>query len=114
MIWPFRRKKRPTGQLPPINEDWRVGDLAACIMDGGWTGGIGPTYGSIHRVTAVVEGHLKKTNEPVWGLQLQPWLAYYHAEAFRKVRPDAEECSTEFKALIGLVLRKPAKTGVDA
>ena len=29
-MWPFRRK--PTGR-PPLNEDWRAGDLAICLKN---------------------------------------------------------------------------------
>lgn len=33
MDWPFKRKPEPQ---PPINEDWRVGDLAECINNHPW------------------------------------------------------------------------------
>lgn len=118
MIWPFKRRKPKTPEpqtpkLPPINEDWQAGDLALCL-DGSWAGGEpGPALDSIYRVLSVGSGRMKHTGLPAWGLMLAGWDGYYDAMAFRKVRPDAEECSAEFKALIDLTIRKRQKVEAD-
>ena len=114
MIWPFRRKKKPVAVRPPINEDWRVGDFAACITAAPWIGGSGPALGSVCEVLAVVPGYIRSSGEPAWGLQLKGWDGLYHATNFRKLVRDKEECSAEFKALINLALRKRKKTGAAA
>ena len=113
MMWPFKKwlgkKDKP---MPPINEDWCVGDVAVCI-DGNWIGGGGPAEGSMHRVTAVIAGvsaHNKGCR--VWGLGLAAWSGYWDVTAFRKVRPDANACDEEFKTWIKRVARKPQPVGM--
>jgi hypothetical protein len=54
-MWPFRKKPKPV--LPPINEDWQVGDQAECLNNGkGWQGGNGPDGGDVATVTGVFAG----------------------------------------------------------
>lgn len=113
MIWPFTRRRKPAPERPPINEDWCAGDLACCI-DGQWESGSGPASDSIHRVTAVTPGHYRSTGEPAWGLALAGWSGrWFSAYAFVKVRPDAEECSAEFKEMIQRTVRRTVSAGVD-
>lgn len=91
MIWPF--KKRPTSppqKLPPINEDWAVGDEAECVKGCSWFGGKeGPDTGDIFTVRKVMAGKCAQTGKPDWGLAFKPWPHAYGAFCFRKVRPVA-------------------------
>jgi len=113
MIWPFTRKRKPAPERPPINEDWCAGDLACCTSSGNWDGGFGPAPNSIHRVTEVVAG-FSRDRQPGWGLGFANWPhAWFNAIEFVKVRPDAEECSAEFKEMIQRTVRKPVDAGVD-
>lgn len=105
MIWPFNKWWGKKNKMPPINEDWRVGDLAACI-DGSWLQRPGPSPGAIHKVTVVIAGRFRGSNEPAWGLGLIGWTGHWDATAFRKVQPDAEACEDEFKTLIKRITRR--------
>jgi len=110
MIWPFRRRKKQK-PLPPINEDWRAGDLAECIKGGSWPPGIaGPAAGQICRVTDVIAGRLTVSGDPAFGLSLFGFMHFFHAEAFRKLRPVHEACDVGFAALI----KRPRREGIDA
>lgn len=59
-MWPFTRKPKPINP-GPINEDWRVGDLAECINDSGWSydgiaGVSGPDCGDVLTVVLAMPG----------------------------------------------------------
>lgn len=113
MIWPFKRRKPPQQpERPPINEDWQAGDLALCVDDTWEPYGPGPVKDKIYRVQGVKPGRLRHSGLPAWGLNLAGWDDWWDAMQFRKVRPDAEECSAEFKALMDVV-RKRQKVGAD-
>ena len=110
MIWPFRRRRKEK-PLPPINEDWRPGDLAECIDGRPWSGdGPGPAKGQISRVTRVTIDKLQTTGEPAYGLGLEGFAGLYNAAYFRKLRPVHEACDVGFAALI----KRPRRTEVDA
>ena len=101
-MWPFTRKPKPINP-GPINEDWRVGDLAECIIPRGdrWHGGGGPENGDVLCVTEVHAGRGYFTGRPGWflGLKGEP-LSRYDARYFRKVPPLNTEASAEFTAKI--------------
>lgn len=113
MIWPFRRRRKQK-PLPPINEDWRAGDLAECISEGSWSFESsledGPAKGQICRVTKVVAGHLFGTDQPAYGLGFVGFGYFYRASDFRKLRPVHEACDVGFAALI----KRPKREGIDA
>lgn len=112
MIWPFRRKPKQL-QRPPINEDWRPGDLAYCL-NGDWSPSGGPAKGEICRVADVFPGFNSVTNEPGWGLRLEGWKPAYAATSFRKVHPDRQQASSEFSDYIKRVIRKARKVEAKA
>src|SRR5215510_11259916 len=95
----FRRDApSPPETWPPINEDWRVGDLAVCIIGGGWilhhTADI-PRMGKTYRVANVHAGRLYSDNSPAWALALNGLfpgvgMTGYDARCFRKAIPDRE------------------------
>ena len=110
-MWPFTRKPKPIDP-GPINEDWRVGDLAECIAGGEWvcankSAAIGlPELGDVSRVLEVYP------DSSVWGdkwwLVLSGWPAdAFNAALFRKVPPLNTAASAEFTAQIKAL--QPAK-----
>lgn len=109
MIWPFRRRKKEK-PLPPINEDWRVGDLAQRVTPGCWEPNpAGPAVGEICRVTEVAIGRFSCGNRG-FVLRFAEYPAKFQAEAFRKLRPVHEACDVGFAALI----KRPKREGIDA
>ncbi len=75
-------------------DDWRVGDLAECVIDCGWIdSGVdqptsGPLRGSVWRVTEIsVADHW---GEPVLALHLAGWAHRFGQVGFRKLRPTAD------------------------
>lgn len=98
-MWPFKRKPEPP--QPPINEDWRVGDLAECINNQPWNDGFqyrpGPEFLEVYKVADVKEGQYN--GKPTFGLAFSRWPDYYVATAFRKITPRAdkiERCDAKF------------------
>jgi hypothetical protein len=96
MTW-LSRIFRRTPRMPPITEDWQVGDLAQGIPEY-WafvTGQPGiPCMGTKYQVAEVFEGRNCHSGAPGFGLRLigvQPPHPIYGYEAigFRKVFPDA-------------------------
>lgn len=81
--------------VPPINEDWAIGDLAECLPppDGGdWSvDTTGPVSGSISIVSGITLGKARDTGEWGWALRLIGWPHWWAACAFRKVPPRADE-----------------------
>lgn len=74
------------------NEDWRVGDLAVCIVDGGWIPGsqYDPAFNDVLRVSGIVEGSRAYGNQDIWCYGLcfegKPQNASWECSRFRKVR----------------------------
>lgn len=98
----------------PINEDWRVGDLACCICGPDeWDlspGADMPIEGRTYKIMQVYPGVERVTGLPCWGLslsQLYPGVATagYTARSFRKVRPETTACDAEFRA----ILKRPVR-----
>lgn len=92
MVWPFKRKPKPTP--PPINDDWAVGDLAECMVNQIWNDGFfympGPAYLEIRMVTDIKEGFYKDHHH--LGLAFARWPGkYYTSTSFRKITPRADE-----------------------
>ena len=82
-MWPF---SKPQPKLPPINEDWAVGDLAECVVGGTWYGNApGPDLGDVCTVARVAPGHDLRTGAPDWGLWFRAWRGPFAASCFRKV-----------------------------
>jgi len=101
-MWPFTRKPKPINP-GPINEDWRVGDLAECLKpdDHHWNSTSGPERGDVMRVVEVHAGRDNVFGRPGWflGLKGEPFWRF-DAKAFRKVPPLNSEASAEFTAKI--------------
>lgn len=113
----FGRKPAPP---PPVidrrdnSEDWRVGDLAVCLVDGEWEPvDTGPRIGDVRRVSGIEErvGHVSKALLVCLTFGEFPGFAYSSA-SFRKIRPDAEPCEEEFTALIKRGRKMPKRVGV--
>ena len=81
MIWPFKRKE----SIPPINEDWCVGDEAECITPGEWDDAVGPEIGDVFVVQCVMSGRCSQTGKPLWGLRFKPWEINFDTLYFRKL-----------------------------
>lgn len=108
-MWPFTKKSRLVNP-GPINEDWRVGDLAECMVDGGadWQpSGRGPEKGDICRVTEVYAGTSPIRKSDYWFLRFASWEIGYSESDFRKVPPLSEATSAEITAMIKR--KKPVK-----
>lgn len=114
MIWPFNkwrivRSGSTTSAAPkniPINEDWRVGDLAECVEEiGGNLDRI--EVGDVFSVKAIAHGKLKYGHDYGWGLKVVG-DEYYWASHFRKVPTITAEEETSFAAQIKRL--KPART----
>ena len=114
-MWPFKKKSVPPPmpeQLPPINEDWAVGDQALCIEEFGICGC--PVKGEVYIVASVFRGRAECTGRPDWGLSLRSvqnvfGTGGYAASCFRKITPIADEEAADegFKALIRHVRKAP-------
>lgn len=88
-MWPFRKEPepQPPEQWPPINEDWRAGDMAQCL-NGDWGLHVGPLQRDIVLVRSVVKGWRRHDGKPDWGLEIEGYPeSHYIASAFRKLRP---------------------------
>ena len=99
-MWPFTRKPKPLNP-GPINEDWRVGDLAECIVDGkgSWYSEPGPERGDVNKVTHVVAGQCARTRRACWGLILNGYDGRaFGAHNFRKDPPLNSEADAEITA----------------
>lgn len=84
MIWPFSRKPRPQVR-PPLNEQWRPGDMAECIRDSMFVAiGRGPRVGARAMVTSVFPGY-HRDGAPGWGLVLIGFPEAWDARGFRKI-----------------------------
>lgn len=104
----FRRRARPAPERPPINEDWRVGDLAVCVEDNWSPGVVGPRAGEISRVVDVYPGLCARTGMPGWGLRFAGYHEGFGAICFRKVQPDAEPAEASFAEFLTRMLPKRA------
>lgn len=119
-MWPFTRKPQPNARQitpGPINEDWRVGDLAEC-MTGGWPDNLGPEKGDVCRVSGVGPGiasHGYKRGKPLWFLSLKGFPgADFDAAEFRKVPSLESEADAAFKAELKSRLSKRHRAGEPA
>jgi len=84
-MWPFTRKPKPAIR-PPLNEDWKPGDMAECIGDGwGDAKCRAPTIGTRAMVSAVFPGHFSQDGAPGWGLVLIGYGEAWDATGFRKI-----------------------------
>lgn len=113
-MWPFTRKPKPLNP-GPINEDWRVGDLAECMLPIGWGWAMdadGPDRGDVCRVVHVYPGITTGSGEHAWFLLLKGFHDGFATNSFRKVPPLNSEASAEFTASIRACRPTPAK--VDA
>lgn len=113
MIWPFNRWRivrsdSTTSAAPkdiPINEDWRVGDLAECVeqidVDLNRI-----EVGDVFSVKAIIHGKFRYGPDYGWGLKVVG-DKYYWASYFRKVPTITAEDETSFAARIKRL--KPAR-----
>jgi hypothetical protein len=103
-MWPFTRKPKPLNP-GPINEDWRVGDLAECLFEGAWFGGnsgniaSGLDKGDVSKVLAIGIGRTKLGGDRYF-LTLGGFRGEFDASCFRKVPPLNSEADAEFTAKI--------------
>lgn len=84
------------------NEDWRVGDLAQCVVKGGWAEPLpdDPKFGDILRVNHMIEG-VDLTGTSVvsaLGFEGKPGRTFWACRAFRKLRPMIDPAEDEFIA----------------
>lgn len=95
-----------------MNEDWRVGDLACCVMRPGmwWSPGspFDPKDGDILRVSHILDGVHEKSDSLIiaLGFHGKPADILWCCHQFRKIRPDHREADAEFTAQIKRVGRK--------
>jgi len=101
----FGKKDSPQPQdQRGLNEDWRVGDWAECIVNGGWelppTGVTKlPEMGRRYRVVGVREGPTFDEKYLITGLVLDGLGdSSWRCVCFRKVRPSLEACDESFAA----------------
>lgn len=113
-MWAFRKKPEPPKEPEkpgPLNEDWKVGDLAVAIgPTQDWRcrpGSDIPTEGTTYRVTSIRIAVGYSTQRLGWYLGLGGMNNAYAANWFKKVRQDEEECTTEFAETIKNL--KPAR-----
>lgn len=94
---------KPTPKVrPPINEDWRVGDLAECISDDrAWKtlpGDVPPARGRIFMVSGIIIGFSLSDGRPMFGLRFRGFRGHWEAGQFRKIVQHHEPASAEFIA----------------
>ena len=121
-MWPFRRKKpevAPDPKPEPLdhrvwNEDWKVGDIAECIIDGGarhWHPDLPPwerpAFGQRFVVADFIDGRRHGDRARAYFLKLEGWPVNLETTAFRKVRPVATEESEVVQRILS------AKPGAD-
>lgn len=106
----------PAADPSPTPHQWKVGDMAECIMPegkfwgcGAWRGE-GPVRGEIRCVTEVKKDHLLTryghSEGLTTGLRFARYPHTYLASAFRPVKPRAdarERCGTEFQLMTELI-----------
>jgi hypothetical protein len=94
MFWPFKRKSKPVVKkwVGPATTDWKVGDLAECIVpDEAWNRtGISvpfvfPTLGSKHFVTKVKIMNCFDKQFVCFGIGLVGFPYLYATDGFRKI-----------------------------
>lgn len=113
-MWPFTRKPKP---IDPgrINEDWRVGDLAECLNDKGWSDSdtdepdqTGPELGDVHKVIGISDRIAKCGG---WYLDLKGFPGeWFVATSFRKVPLLNTAATAEFTAQIKAIRPKKVRT----
>lgn len=101
----------PRPSHPRINEDWRPGDLAEHIGEGGcWTnfkGQLcdGPDTGDLNIVTSVAAAKFH-SGKIGWSLTFKAWgTVRYDSDSFRKITPRADEIERAEPAFVRLVKR---------
>lgn len=89
MWWPFKRKPAP---LPPINENWQIGDMAEAVgtVRDHPSGVVAIRPGQRFIVAGVGTGHIKP-RDPEWFLKLVGHPGWSSAGAFRKILPIAQD-----------------------
>ena len=104
MVSPFSKRKVPPlpPQEPKLSEDWKVGDLAVCVVSGDWDARDGwvPTEGKVYKVIDVSKG-TTAFGVVIFGLVFteSPYCCWDNT-AFRKVPPRKEEAADlAFRAL---------------
>lgn len=105
-LWSRLFGRKPAA--PPIvddrrcmNEDWRAGDLAVCVVDTFFPGTVhDPRRDELLRVTDLTEGVAFGSNCLIYGLSFEgrPSHIFWQAQCFRKVRPAHEAADAEFCA----------------
>lgn len=113
----FFRRKEP--QDPKINEDWKTGDIAECVVsewicDCHGQPTYGPKFRERYRVTAVSIEIVKVTGQKHWFLNLAGWPTRYDAMGFRKVRPVHDEAKSTDEAFLKTLLGNKAPAREDA
>ena len=102
-MWPFKRKPK----MPPINEDWAVGDVAVSLLD--MSAVEGPKRGEFCIVEYVEPSILIGTGEPAWQLSLAEYpmpvsprgcVYGFNAEFFRKPRPNEIEARRSWQQML--------------
>lgn len=99
----FGRNQRQLTDGRKLSEDWKVGDLAVCLIDRWWPGTASdPKKGDLLRVSCVSEGIVTGRDYLVIGLRFEskPQHIFWNNINFRKVRPDLEPAEATFAALI--------------
>ena len=100
MRWAFWRKPLP----PPLkdvrdwNDDWKVGDIAECVVDGInviWSDGVEPWNRPKFRQHLTVSGfaEAKNDNKRFYVLKFSDWPVSLETRGFRKARPQVSEKS---------------------
>ncbi|SKB32183.1 hypothetical protein [Sphingopyxis flava] len=111
------QRPRPPRDMRKMNEDWKAGDLAMCVVPFFFPGSaFDPRLGEILRVSEVTEGPVALVNAVAYGLRFhgKPANHAWVCTAFIKIRPEATADEVE-EGIIAKIKRAARKgAGVDA
>ena len=108
MTWPFSRKANAP-ERGPLNEDWRAGDLAQCVVRARWHSDEpgAPDLMDVLYVEAVYPGHDHK-GVLGWGLRFKGLKFGYDAVAFKKLPPRSEQIARKTSVSTPVREKEPA------
>lgn len=99
---------RNFAKRPPINENWRPGDKAACVAGGEWEPNpYGPRQGEVAIVQSVMPLLLFHGDMPGWGLQFAGYSGYWDATCFRKIVPSSAEFAERIRRCRPIRAKEP-------
>lgn len=108
-------KPAPPQDRRGLNEDWRVGDLARCLVRAsGWDppSPLDPDLDEVRRVSGIVEGSTRDGKFLITALRFEgkPQNQAWVCQVFEKLRPTIEAAEEEFTEELRALQRSRVET----